>query len=687
MSEIDRNTNEFVKNLQLQIKLQQTGLNSWGDVKPREKNNEFKTLYSAQMVDAYNKDLETPYIDPDTGEQYKYKMLAPPDLEEVDDTLLIPVNTSSSEIEHDIQLLNSYYKGDFPEIIVLKEQIKNLQNQQEAITLSNNPKDIMISLPIIKGVIKQKLQNIDTIKNRIQQALSNLINEKEIVKQNEQTNNDIISANTKLNQQKLKDYKDSLNQLNRGALSLEQQPNEDEQTYLTRIKELIETPYDDISSITSARVYNIQKFKDNMKELIRNDTLIDQVLNLVRSNNPDDIFLLNERFNLLKEDFIKTYGFNNSSLTSDKIFKIFTDFIDADVLPSKKYKLIKQQQLIENIEQPEQQQLIENIEQPEQKEQLTLADTFNLFGNQFLFGELLEEDKTYKIYNAPSAREIYFKIAEINTNKTEKSPKLKFYIFASKRGDPNTYKSLIFKQDKDIPADNDIKKLMIDYLGMTEEEYLKAFVSKSTNKNIKNKENILNWFIENGLDFDNNSPHLKYVGEKVNEKEFSTYGMGLNLGKDEKLPKIGDFGKIKILMDKLYHRNILSIQNKNGLKIPGFKNTPVSDGFVNVIMKLCKTIDLNINDINEMKSSEQDLLNGVLKLAGLEKRKLLGSNDKTIKNLKNRLNLLEGEIEAGNNNELLKNELYDILFKLVHFNVISELQARKHYKDIVKSYF
>ena len=228
---------------------------------------------------------------------------------------------------------------------------------------------------------------------------------------------------------------------------------------------------------------------------------------------------------------------------------------------------------------------------------------------------------------------------------------------------------------------------MIDYLGMTEEEYLKAFVSKSTNKNIKNKENILNWFIENGLDFDNNSPHLKYVGEKVNEKEFSTYGMGLNLGKDEKLPKIGDFGKIKILMDKLYHRNILSIQNKNGLKIPGFKNTPVSDGFVNVIMKLCKTIDLNINDINEMKSSEQDLLNGVLKLAGLEKRKLLGSNDKTIKNLKNRLNLLEGEIEAGNNNELLKNELYDILFKLVHFNVISELQARKHYKDIVKSYF
>ena len=38
------------------------------------------------MVDAYNKDLETLYIDPDTGTQYKYKMLPPPDLEEVDES-------------------------------------------------------------------------------------------------------------------------------------------------------------------------------------------------------------------------------------------------------------------------------------------------------------------------------------------------------------------------------------------------------------------------------------------------------------------------------------------------------------------------------------------------------------------------------------------------------------------------
>jgi len=164
--------------------------------------------------------------------------------------------------------------------------------------------------------------------------------------------------------------------------------------------------------------------------------------------------------------------------------------------------------------------------------------------------------------------------------------------------------------------------------------------------------------------------------------------MGLMLNKDEIIPKVCNFGKIQILLNKLYYKNVLSIQNNNGLKIPGLKNTPVSDGFVNIIMKLCKNKELTIQDMNQIKSNEKDLLNSLLKIAGLEKRNITGSGlNETIKNLKDRLNIIEGEIEAGNNNTLLKDELYNVLFKLVHFNVISEIQARKHFKNIVSEYF
>ena len=54
-----------------------------------------------------------------------------------------------------------------------------------------------------------------------------------------------------------------------------------------------------------AKVYNIQKFKDNMKELIRNDVLIDKVLNTIKTQNEDALFLINEKFNLFKDNFFK----------------------------------------------------------------------------------------------------------------------------------------------------------------------------------------------------------------------------------------------------------------------------------------------------------------------------------------------------------------------------------------------
>ena len=73
------------------------------------------------MVDAYNKDLETPYTDPDTGTQYKYKMLPPPDLDELDDTQLIGISQSSSEIAAEVNKLKNYMMAIHP----------NLQNGQK----------------------------------------------------------------------------------------------------------------------------------------------------------------------------------------------------------------------------------------------------------------------------------------------------------------------------------------------------------------------------------------------------------------------------------------------------------------------------------------------------------------------------------------------------------------------------
>ena len=91
--------------------------------------------------------------------------------------------------------------------------------------------------------------------------------------------------------------------------------------------------------------------------------------------------------------------------------------------------------------------------------------------------------------------------------------------------------------------------------------------------------------------------------------------------------------------------------------------------------------------MSQLKASEKPLLDSLLQVAGLQKRNITGSSKDTINQLKKQLALIEGAIEAGNNNDMALEELYDVLFKLVHFGVISEREARSHYKEIKKENF
>lgn len=76
----------------------------------------------------------------------------------------------------------------------------------------------------------------------------------------------------------------------------------------------------------------------------------------------------------------------------------------------------------------------------------------------------------------------------------------------------------------------------------------------------------------------------------------------------------------------------------------------------------------------------------MIKKAGLTKKYNI-DNTKAIKLLKARLELVEGEILAGNTNEEIKKELYDIVFKLANLGATSLSNSRKYYKDVVKLMF
>jgi sialic acid synthase SpsE len=104
-------------------------------------------------------------------------------------------------------------------------------------------------------------------------------------------------------------------------------------------------------------------------------------------------------------------------------------------------------------------------------------------------------------------------------------------------------------------------------------------------------------------------------------------------------------------------------------------------------MKLLKKENLTAYDINTLKINEKELLDNLLTLCELNKNIITGSGAETLKKIKDQLSVIEGQIESGNNNPIVKDELYKTLFKLVNFGAITEREARKHYKQICNDFF
>jgi hypothetical protein len=154
---------------------------------------------------------------------------------------------------------------------------------------------------------------------------------------------------------------------------------------------------------------------------------------------------------------------------------------------------------------------------------------------------------------------------------------------------------------------------------------------------------------------------------------------------EEEIPKIADFGNKKILLNKLFYRNILSVKDKSGHSVEKLPNTVVSDDFVKMIMTAYnepKKKEL-MKNIQNLEESEQELLNLLLFISGLNKNHNIDiKRSDNVKKLKDRLQLVEAQIRAGNNNPIVKKELKQLVNKLYLFGAISLNNA----KDYIKQY-
>ena len=168
-------------------------------------------------------------------------------------------------------------------------------------------------------------------------------------------------------------------------------------------------------------------------------------------------------------------------------------------------------------------------------------------------------------------------------------------------------------------------------------------------------------------------------------KEFeATNGGGI---KNHDLPSTVPFGKISLDLNKLFYQNILSIKRHNGNKIIGHRNKRVSDNFVDIIMKMFENKPITQSDLKNIKD-ERLLYDNLIVQSGLHKSKSIPTTiEQTSQEMKNRLGLIVGEIEAGNSNKSLLTELHELLFKMVRVHLISKSAATKYFNNLKAEYY
>lgn len=612
----------------------------------------------------------------------------------------VKIELASADTEENKNLLKDGYKFFLKSIYEVNDKIKNIEKQIVRIKNENN---------VYENEISNLLTYIDNIKNNIENSNS---------KKNEVEKENSI---------KVKNYENDLRAINSGSFNVDRMSGESDAQYAQRLTTTSLTPYDNSMNKTFSDIERNNEFKENLKSLFKNNSFIETILNYFRTSNDSYIFTFNKYFNLFKKDYLRLYGFNNKSVVDDP--EIFIDlvknFCETDktiikdgkqitipklTLPTQELTEKSNTAFLDPIMKKIDSLVVSKLKRDDdirgENDLMELEDLLESSKNDFdIFDDTIEQLKSNKkkdiIIKTPEGfpDNIIFEFYDNDTllNIRKEGVKKNNYIRyidkqfnLTKFGNPvNKYPPTILRSEYPdyggfIELSNSGFVNFLKKFTGVDDDTLKNFFKSKTLHNIEGHK-INNIFNEFGLKptiVDNtNKPHLRLINpNKVGD---NTIGMGLK----NNIPEYVKFGKYTLLYKKLFLKNILSLHKNNHQKIAGFKNYNVSNEFVELIKKLLDNKKLEPSDINNLKIGERELLDRLLTLCELNKKIITGTGNDTIKNAKENLKVIEGQIEAGNNNPIMKDELYKAIFKLVNFGIITEKQGREHYKKICFDFF
>ena len=537
-----------------------------------------------------------------------------------------------------LQILNDKLINttDIGEIGLYKAEILDLNNK---ILLNNtdidkNERDIEILKTKLVDEYNEYLKDKKDKDKELNAGYKKLqadTKEKELTSLNE---NEKYKEIDKQNLEVVNLYRNQLKELNTGMFNTEKQPNETNEEYFNRLYETAQEDYPEYL-LEDAAFTITKELRIKLKEIISNPVDIDLIINSMDPlGKAEHQQMILKQFPLVKEEFIKLYGLNNKYVKPNDVLDFFKLFYTG-----------------------------ENVNEKISKSNMKLTDAAK--NNIITLKSIIGNREVVLTYNNKNKNQVglYLRIFQ----DTFKFLQLLYSVENGVDG------SFVQVTNDNVTA---IAKIIEKATGISPYNLNVFFLGNAQPKAGIKYEEIARMLYDHFQLIPYNLNDVKVVKFIATKKgNIDIYGMG-----NEEYPKKVKFGDVFILLRKLYYDNLLSVVNSHSLQIRGFKMQKVSDAFTNIIINMINNISPKHTDINSLNDKEKLLFDRLISVSNLHK-KIINNKESTIDKLKKRMKLIEGEIEIGNNNPDLINELHDILFSLKDYKIITLPQARQYLKQ------
>ncbi|MEN9914025.1 MAG: hypothetical protein RL528_767 [Bacteroidota bacterium] len=419
------------------------------------------------------------------------------------------------------------------------------------------------------------------------------------------------------------------NRLNQGKTQVARQPNESDEDFIQRLKDMGNIFIDPADMEKQIQTEILMKAKKNILELTNDYSKAESVTRML---NNEERFRMNKTFPQLKKKYSEEFGLNNKDLDDVEM----TQFIKNEV--ERTQSLITPKVLGPGPAPAPVLEATPEVSNEKIKNLKTQMKQFPKADFEQIIDELNAEDPNRNLLKG-TVKEM---VNQLNSADLYDASKFRTLLKM-----PNVATTVFpaVPTFPDVPTTTINNPLAADYVppDLTKEQY---------------------------------DEYAGLVGD--------LFGSGL---KSQVFPQKFIFGKIAIDLNKLFYQNILSIKKHNGQKIIGHRNKKVSDNFIDVIFKMIDDKPITQSDLKNIKD-ERLIYDNLIVQSGLNKSKKIPTTiEQTSQEMKNRLGLLVGEIEAGNSNKKLLEELHELLFKMVRVYLISKSAATTYYNNIKKEFF